>query len=297
MPQIYRAHDIEGAIRLMTEQNVLSTVFFYNGLRKPIRPRLNLIKDIPSIMARTWDPFFQARVEKWKEKRGLLLFKGRATVQSVIPETGALLLTECPIKHSVFERFAARARREIIVFRPPSWVLHQQLVDQRYPSQDNLRALEMVINGLRGRDVPDRLAAAVRYAGFDQKEVTAFTAPEVIGLLGIDYPVFRVLMNDYMWRGHYVRYNCLTPVIEPENAMLTDAYHRLEAEPDVYRGERMLRFNQIDGQNQQSIVKLLVREKSVIRDAHIHIVTPGWKPINHARYDAIAQVHRADWFK
>ena len=297
MPQIYRTRDMEAAIRLMTEQNALSTVFFYNGLRKPIRPRLNLIKDIPSITARTWDPFFQSRVETWKEKRGLLLFRGTVPQASLIPETAALLLTECPIKYSVLEKFAARARREIIVFRPPSWVLHQQLVDQLYPSRDHLQALEMVINGLRGRDVDDRLAAAVRYAGLDPKEVTVFTAPEVIGLLGIDYPIFRVLMNDYMWRGHYHRFHCYTPVIEPENEALLDMYRRLESEPEVYRGERMLRFNQLDGRNQRPNIKLLSREKSVIRGTHIHIVTPGWKPVNHARYDAISQVHRADWFK
>lgn len=296
-PTIYRTHDMEGAIRLMVKQNALSTVFFYNDLRKPIRPRLNLIKDIPSIMARTWDPFFQSRIEQWKEKRGLLLFKGRRSAPSLIPETGALLLTECPVKYSLLERFAERARREIIVFRPPSWVLHQELVDQRHPSQDNLQALEMVVNGLRGRDVPDRLVAAVRYAGFDPKEVTVFTAPEVIGLLGIDYPIFQVLMTDYMWRGHYTRYNCYTPVIEPENDTLLGAYRRLEAEPDVYRGERMLRFNQLDGYNCWSHIKPLTKEKSVIRGAHIHIVTPGWKSLNHARFDAMSQVHRADWFK
>ena len=297
MPQIYRTRDMEAAIRLMTEQNALSTVFFYNGLRKPIRPRLNLIKDIPSITARTWDTFFQDRVETWKEKRGLLLFKGRASETSRIPETAALLLTECPVKHTVLEKFMARARREIIVFRPPSWVLHQQMVDQLHPSADHLRALEMVVNGLRGRDVDARLTAAALYAGVNPKDATIFTAPEVIGMLGIDYSVFRVLMNDFMWRGHYTRFHAYTPVIEPDNEMLLDLYRRLEAEPDVYKGERLLRFNQLDGRNQRTNMKMLSREKSVIRGTHIHIVTPGWRPMRPARYDALSQVPRADWFK
>lgn len=309
MPQIYQTPNMELAIRRMMERNDRCVVFRQHWCVNHIPPRLNEVWDIPSIVARSWDNFAQDNIRKWAESGDLLFYQGGMFDPDMLPECDALLYIEAPLLHSVFEQYQDRVRREIIVYRPPSWLLHERSVYFKWPSGDYYRTLEMVMKALIGRPLTPRLEAAVKYAGFPLEKTAAFEAKEIEGIMGIPERQLRYLLKWSGFRGSYRRFHCYTPQYFPfgRDKDLKEMYGVLEQEPDVYRGTRMLRFDELKRVYEEGLqarvpgfkhlLKVLVKEGCVAKDPNIYVVKEGWRPASYFIVDAINNAKKGEWYK
>lgn len=306
---IYHTDDIEGAIRKMVELNERCVVFQRPQTLRPIRLRLNCVADIPSIACRTWDAFAQDSVDRWKSEGGLLYYRPDVFAPDIMPETDALLFAECPLQYRILEQYSDRVKRDIIIFKPPSWVQHEATIEFKYPRSDYYQTLELVIRGLIGREVPDKLAACLRYSGYPADKTAVFLGYEVAGIMGISERQLRILLKWHGFRGNHIRYHCFTPMVPPEDDPdAWEIYSVLEEEPNVYRGMRALRFfelarvyqpgglaNRIPGF--KPVLKRLVKSRHVADNGLVYVVKDGWRKPDYAMMDATANVRRGDWYK
>jgi len=299
--EVYKTVDMEVAIREMAARNHSFVVYRSYFNVKPIRLRQNRIKDIPFTMISAWSKDFNKEYEAWKRKGGMLIYNYKYGKNHTPIEAEAALFVECPGQYVDFMEMASEIKREVVIYRPPTWYLHELNLDYRYPNSNYHYSLMTVIHALMGRKLNDRLSAAFELSGFtDFYRTAVFEAEEIEALLGIDDRQLRVLLMSYGFRGSYIRYHVYTPRLTPRNENMRWAYDLLCGAPDSYKGQRYLRFDtlpqgRIIGFNK--FLKQCIRKKYVKRERKIYVLKTGYRPLDYPVIDAVANARRGEWFR
>ena len=301
MLDIYQTDHMELAVREMYLRNHRFVVYCTQKNKRKIPLRLNEVKDIPMVLAREWDPFFQKSVDFWKEEGGMLLYRHfPINPQKISAE--AALFTEAPLSCMEFEILSSEIEREAVIYRPPTWNLHEHTLEYKNPTSNVHYTLFTLIQCLMGRELPPRLEAALDYSGFKARDkVAVFEGREVEAITGIDDRQLRTILNGRGLHNVYSRYHCYTPIIEPEDPDLLYFYNMLLATPAMPNNERYLRMDLFPGQvrlpSQNRFMSRLVRENYIKRNPYIYVIRTGYKPLDYPVIDAIANARRGEWFR
>lgn len=301
MVDIYQTEHMELAVREMYLRNHRFVVYCTQKNRRKIPLRANEVKDIPMVIAREWDPFFQKSVDFWREEGGMLLYRHNPVDPKPIPAEAALF-TEAPLAHIDLEILSSQIQREIVLYKPPTWNLHEDMLEYKNPTSNIYYTLFTLIQCLMGRDLPPRLEAALELSGFKGRDkVAVFESKEIQAIMGIDDRQLRTILNGRALHKVYNRYHCYTPMIEPDDPDLLYFYKLLEACPAMPNNERYLRMDLFPGTvrlpGQNRLMSRLVREKYVKRNPFIYVIRTGYKPIDYPVIDAIANARRGEWFR
>ena len=208
----------------------------------------------------------------------------------------ALLFTECPLTWKLFNCYAERARRDVIVYLPPNWAMQEEALDFRLPGSDYHRALLSTVECWRGRDLTLIQEAALIYSGREKAITAVFYSKEVESILGIDEWSLRHIL-DFKTRGFMDRFDLYTPNVEPADELLSETYHLLENEPNLHRGVRMLRFGKLVDRSHTMRLQILVRGGQVTRGTSIYILSKGYKEPDWDMVDNRINFKRGQWYK
>ena len=301
MINIYQTDQMELAVREMSLRNHAFVVYCTQKNRRKIPLRLNEVKDIPMVIAREWDPFFQKSIDFWKDEGGMLLYR-HGPVDPKPVEAEAALFTEAPLSYMEFEILSSHIQREMVIYRPPTWNLHEDMLEYKNPTSNIYYTLYTLIHCLMGRELPPRLEAALQYSEYRARDkVAVFEAKEIQAIIGLDDRQIRTVLNGKGLHNVYSRYHCYTPMIEPEDPDLLYFYKLLESCPAMPNNERYLRMDLFPGhkrlQGQSRLMSRLVREKYVKKNPHIYVIRTGYKPLDYPVIDAIANARRGEWFR
>ena len=303
---IYQTSDPLASIRKMRERNARCVVYDKYVCMKAILARLNRVADIPAITAQAWTEQGAAAIERWREGHKLLYYRPALDPIAHFPECDALLFIECPLQYDMFEKLAAMVRNEIIIYRPPDWKLHEETVLAKYPTAAYHKSLMAMIEGLRHRELTERMEQALAFSGYDPEHTSVFTAKDAMGMLGMPERQMKSILK-YKYRGHYCRFEVYRPMCSPIDDDWKEMYGVLEGEPDLGNGWRMLRFGELGNTNLQvkehrvpefkRYLMWMVRKHNVRKEPNIYLLRDGFRKQNYDIVDAIANVRRGNWFK
>lgn len=85
----------------------------------------------------------------------------------------AALFTEAPLSCMEFEILSSEIEREAVIYRPPTWNLHEHTLEYKNPTSNVHYTLFTLIQCLMGRELPPRLEAALDYSGFKARDKVA----------------------------------------------------------------------------------------------------------------------------
>ena len=297
--KIYQTTDMEAAIRRMAATNPRAVVFNFHWMLRHIRTRFDLFQDIPSTLLRAWDAMADQTAAKFQKEKGLLFYNHMRKMDK-LPETDGLLFTEMPLALKDFEEFSGRAKKEIIVYRPPDWSMHQEAIEHYFPMSDNYIKFLAEIGEKFGKH--DHLLfsqnLAMRFCGLPPQRVAVFNIHDIKSIDGSQ--MRRMLKFQLCMRGHYIRYDAYKPMVPPMGMDQLDVYKAIEAQPDAGSGVRLLRFGKAEGPKIPQFdktLRLLVKEKCVMRYDDIHIILDGWQKLDYEAIDAVAEVRRKGCLK
>lgn len=295
--KIYRTSNMESAARSMTKLNSYCILLkYYDNLRR-IFFRGNLIKDIPVTVVRQWDKFSDDSVGVWLKRKTLMMYIADKSKQE-LPRCDAMLITETPTSRAVLDRLFKNVEFEGIFYKPPTWELHDEMVDFEYPSTSIYRTVTTAVKAMFGYGgVMQREQAALILSGFDPKNTAVFGPGEIPG---VNDKQLNSVLCDPQLRPHYRRYSCYSPVMAPEDEAGKEAYDKLRAVPPAWNEERMLPFGRIEHSGDVSFfrrkLRHLVKGGYVIKHPHIYVVSgPGI--IDWSLIEAVSNAKRGDWFK
>jgi len=298
---IYQTTDMEAGILSMASRNHRCVIYKQHASNKPIRMRGNKLKEIPMKIVRPWDSFMGITVDKWKDEGGVMLYH-HDRFKIFVPQTEALFFIETPMQYQQFAPLAALASKEVIIYRPPTWSLHEDYIAQHYPTSEVHHSVMLIIQAMRGRQLSRRLQSALDKSGFDPASTATFEASEIEAMTGISERQLRLTLKSPKFRGKYIRYHCYEPFFPPTESEpdLLECYRQIEENENIWNDQRMFKF---DAPCQGRIIgfkRMLValcRRKFVRRHPNIYLVTVGYKPLDYMVVDALANARRGDWFK
>lgn len=297
---VYQTDKMEKAIFAMMTRHTHCMVWRQYACLKRIYLRFNSIPGVTPFVIRPRDKFHVETVARWREKGGLLL-RSYDSQHPKAPDCDAILFPETPIQQRFFESYCGPSVKEAICYRPPSWKLHEETVAYKFPTVDSYRTVLSVIDALVGRTLPTRLAACLKLSGFDPSTTAVFEAAEMMAITGVSERQLRNMLNMASMKIKTERYHCYVPTIEPDDADSLEFYARLRDLPEVYRGERMLRYDlfpgcgRLDGQNR--IMGNLCKANNVQKKPHIYLAQRTGTAPDFTVIEGITNARLNDWEK
>jgi hypothetical protein len=298
--KIYQTNDIESAIRRMNERNEWSIVFQNSFCRRSVRERLEKVADIPSILVRPWDLFAEKSIEKWQAEKGLMYYRNLRR-KDLMPETDALIFTCCPLHEKELFQFQGRVRKELIIYRPPDWSMHDEEIEFKHPDSSVYRKIVDALDVVKNDELTKNQFLAFQYSDFYGKEASIFSQPRIESIAGIKRGQFNLaLRGKWFMKGRYHRYNIYQLMVAPMEPDLLEMYRILEEEEDVEGGLRILRFGKLKRgyvKFFEKALKILVKSKCVAEYEPVHIVLSGFKPMDYEIQDAVSAVKREGCYR
>jgi hypothetical protein len=183
---------------------------------------------------------------------------------------------------------------EVILYKPPTWELHEELVDFLYPSSAHYRTLLLFIKGIRGAPTSQLQQDALSLSGHDPKLTTVFNAHEIAPVLGMSARQVKMLLG-FKFRGFHTRYSTYLPMLRPNTSDLSVAFDVLTELPAQDGEWRLLRFD--DFEESKLALKQLVKYGYVRRGKDIYLLQDGYRQPDYIAIDAVNNARRGDWYK
>lgn len=285
--KVYRTDNMEAAALQMVERNdhCVLNIRYYN--QRPIRFRLNDIRSIKGAVCRERDAIAPLMINKWRRDRGLLVYY--PTQDFSIPQCDALLLVECPKQHITIESLSRSVKSELIIYRPPVWDLHEQSINKKYTTSETLKTLSPIMQALCGRELPDDLKLALDISKWPGDETAVFTEREIHNITGIPEPS---VGRELRYKRGIMEISRLAPIIPPSEPALIDEYLKIESSPFELEGYKYVVFNRRNRAQAK-----LIKQGNVLELPRIYCVVHPDRVFNHDVRDAVANAHRAQWYK
>ena len=291
---LFKTDNIELSIRKMVDRNRKCLIFDHVYAFRRIPAQLNLVADIPCRVIKLWEDAKSKSVKDWQDNGGLAICK-LVNHESKIPFIDGSLFVEPPIIIDDLQFVSNHVERELIVFRPPDWSMHQEYIDHKYPTKERR---EQIIRILNLRLNPDLLNKHEKFAleakNLNEKVDVLFNENDMCKAAGFRYSQFRdYILSVKELRNYYVKLDPVTPMIAPNNPDLLEMYRILESQKDYGGGVRML----VDGKVKQvpgfrKALKTMIKEKNVLTHQPVHVLKDGWQNIDFGMHDAIIAEYR-----
>jgi len=271
---LYKTKDMESSIRRMVELNDKSIVFIYHQTDKRIRPRLDLVKDIPSTLVQPWTDYATRAIAQWDK---LLYYRHHQSCWK-LPSSDAMLLVETPLSVKSYRRYTQDVAKESVIYMPPDWSMHYEQLDMLYPSLKTYKQFHKALDVFRVLFKCDRHSFVQKLSGLTNSAV--FSSHEFTEKTGIDPKKVRHMLY-HGYRREYRRYFMYRLVSRPDN-YLSEAFDILAKEPNVnglvaLRGDELSRVYEVGGIKNRvpkfkSHLKLLVKNNNVMKYDEIYVV-------------------------
>lgn len=294
---LYRTDNMEQAIRDLALMYRRVMVFQHHRVMFPIRLRGNLISDIPMLIGKPWMRESLSTLQTFERDGGVLIYMHRLNVPKV-PQCDAMVVVEAEYALSKFQRIVECCSGPVVVFRPPDWSKHDEMITKLYATSEVYHTVLDIVHSMIHRDIGPQMAAAQVLTGWPAELCAMFHAINVAVVTGLsERQIRRVFMLLPLQRKCH-RYHPYTPVIPPQDDGYRWIYDLLVEQPDVYRGARMLRGDVIGKRNPAGFdkgLKWLINKGHVRRDPAIYILRTDHTPIDDTSVNAIALARRQDW--
>lgn len=292
---LFKVTSIEPGIRAVCARNarVLVNLNYLPG--RSIKVRTKLLVDIPSTRFLRTDPLREQKVAIWREHKKVLYGKWASWCLSDLPMTDALFDPTCPLQYSDFETMSRKVRFEYVVYRPPTWELHQTVVDKRYPPYDYMRVIAEAALARYGFDRDDPMKqAAVMSSQIEKDYAVAFNHSDLAVVTGASESQLYSTMRNLGRKGESrVPVRLMLPPTGEHAELFADTYAKLEALPEHIEGVRFIRPQWAFGM----VIRAMARKGFVRTLDPIFVMDARVERLNWVRMIALSSVHRAEWFK
>ena len=273
--KIYKTNSIEDSIRKLSENHKRTVVLLKNHSARYIRPVLNRVKDIKSVLIRDWTNDASRLKIDWE---GLLYYRNHPSFLN-FPQSEALLMIDCPLNINQFDRYINHnSDIEVVVYVPPDWSMQYDHLNEINPSPKDYKILKEALKEFRGIKYSERLLEAKYLANWDYS--AAFTSKQFYDLTGIKETKMRHMLKSGYWK-QYIRFHPYKAVIDPNNH-LSPMFKLLLDEP-IENSFKLLRSNELSRcfeygniSNRvpgfKTALKEMVRTKNVINYDCIYVV-------------------------
>ena len=300
MPNIYQTDNMEAAMRRLGETNRNLLLYWNFKAVKPIRIRMNLTRDILCEDARAWKPGAQATVDRWTQRGGTLIWRPHPiTAKAPVPACDAMLFTECPFQIDRFEHIIQSVRQEVVVYRPPTWQLHNETIEYFYPGKDVYVTLEAICKGLLGRELTEEMQGVLTACRYPVATTAVYTAWDVKMLTGWSEKFLKHALH-YRYKYHSGRWQVYSTRIPPENDDMRWAYELLRSQPEVaFKSYAMKNGIPAGGRvpGFEVMLKRLMKENYVVREENIYVLNTAHPPMDHDKVDAVNNMFRGRFWK
>lgn len=301
VPRIYQTDNMEAAFRYMVEANRNVLVYSRYMAIRPIRIRLNLVRDIPIELCIPWQPFSKYTIARWQENGGAMVYRTNPrTFRNEMPACDAMLIIECPFQIDDFERITKDVKQEVVVYRPPTWELHAETINHFFPSAETYVTLEAIFAGFVGRtDLEPEMEGVMAISPYPRETTAVFTAWDIERLTGWKEKFLRMALK-YRYYGRLSRYHIYSTRMGPDDKEMRWAYNILKEQPQVSPDNYAMRFDKpkeglIYGF--KKMLKKLCWDMHVEREDSIYLFNTEGKPLEIDRIDAVNNMRRARWYK
>lgn len=291
--KIYQTEDMEASIHKMVKRNDMAIVFKRRWCKRHIPLKQDLVYQIPSITLDPAGPACTPTVNMWKCRRCLMWYNWRDR-PDWRPQGEAMLFLEIPLCYSFFEWICRRISREIIVYRPPSWDMQEEVVARKTPGAAECRAVEAIGRTLNFKPRNTREQAALTLSEYPPEKTNLFTREEICELSGLKPIAARQLLNK-TFRYNHTWYQPLRLNAWPDEESLVEGYERLASFDDIGEGLVLIK----SGQHgiHPALLSKLIESGSVTYYQPIHLVKEGGKQLDFTRVDVEANSKLSDWYK
>ena len=301
MVKLYTTDDMEGAARQLAATNRNVIIFMRHRSARPIRMRMSKLVDLPIELAKAWQPISKATIERWSVKGGLLVYRPHPnSFKEVMPPSDAMLFIEAPYMITDFERITANVRQEVVVYRPPTWELHNETIEHLFPHAGTYLTMDSIFKSLVGRELTEEMQGALDASGYLPSKTAVFTAWDIEQLTGWNERFLKYALHHRYLR-YSIRYSIYQARIQPDHdEALRWAYDILTSQPEVARGQYALRDDQPKGPyvfGFQQQLKRLKRLNYITREENIYVINLSGPPLQIDKLDAINNMYRGRWFK
>lgn len=300
MTPIYRTADMETALRVMSERNHHVVALAAHAVKKMIRlrGRSPKLKGVPMLYVMGWKPEARAVVKRWQDEGGVLVYRPLPRALAAHPASDALLFVEAPLQWDRLEKNAATARQEVVIYRPPSWDLHEDAMDHVWPRARQYETLEAVLASLVGRELDEKLQRAREQMPHWSK-FAIFTDEEMSAITGWDSRMIRAILRS-KYINKYIRFPVYALRYVATHHDIKWAYEVLAKQPSVGKKLHLLRGdNPFEGKLPAftSAMRMLIRLNYVSREGAIYMVNMDRTKLDFERVEAMHNVNRGRWLK
>jgi hypothetical protein len=189
----------------------------------PIRLRVKKLQDIRPFYARN-APEFDAEIERWKVECGTLINYRHYHRLEPTQEYDACLLCEVPLFADEIIKLAHGAKSLCVVYRPPIWRAHEELLFSMYPTG---KSCKRFIQALQSTKPTKEHASIALACGIPTAGTKATDDDDLAKELAISQGDLAVIRKRSMRSAEGRRYSHviqLIPRIEPDDKALLGMY-------------------------------------------------------------------------
>lgn len=288
--------DMEAAVESLVRRHRRVIVLLDYKSVRPIRLNSKQLQHVPGELTWAWSQAKGPIIERFQRDGGLLYFRSEPRhAKPVMPECDAVLFCEAPFNWRAFDSLAQFARQEVVIYRPPTWDLHQRTVEVLFPRRENYETLELFMRSLRGIPMSEGYKRLIAASGFERG--VAFTVQDVANLTCWDEKTLRYLLRPFSrkvtrWHPYLLR-------MAPDDPDLLWGYAMLQSQTYVSKRVRALRVNLAIGRPHgfPAMLRLLLKYKYVSADDCVYTYDFDASDIDPERIEAANNVGRSRWFK
>ena len=299
--KLYQTDDMEASLQQLVDTNRNVLIYMRHKCVRPIRLRLNKLPDMHVELCKVWKPFAQATIDRWQANGGAMVYRPHPNTQKdSIPACDAMLIIESPFLITDFERITRNVRQEVVVYRPPTWELHNESMESIYPRADTYITMDTIFRSLVGRELTQEMQAALDATKFPVATTAVFTADDITALTGWSERFLKQALR-YRYRFMSMRWHVYYVRMKPHHdEAMRWAYEILAKQVEVAPRQYALRANRPSGpyiHGFKTQMKRMVRENYLSIEDNIYVINTGGPPMQIDKLDAINNMYRGRWFK
>lgn len=297
---IYRTSNMEAALAAMTRRhrNVVALAEYRVAKRIKLRGRAQVLKDTPQMYVMGWKPEADAVLARWHREGGALVYRPMPRADSTHPASDALLLVEAPLQWEWLQQRIANVRQEAVIYRPPTWDLHEDAINHVWPQRHQYETLEAVLASLMGRELTAEMTH-IRELMPHWSKFAIFTDEDMAALVGWDSRMIRAILR-FKYQKTAIRFPVFKLRYVATHYDIKWAYEVLSAQPSIGKKLHVLKADRpFEGKRPAftSALRMLVRLNYVSREGCYYMVNMDRPPLRLDAIDAVHAMHRGKWFK
>ena len=262
--KLYRTDDMVEALHKLTNKN--ARVLIHNQLRclRTIPIQIGDAADLPIRSLIGWKLTSEQARNPWRGDTGLILWNMLPRLVNLPPPVcDAMLVVEAPLTGKQLDALRPSVLQEMVIYRPPSWVLHNETVNRKNPTANTAVLMKIVLAGLAGRgELDEQQVGVLHLSGFAAPTTAVFRADEIRALTGFDEWQLRLVLRNHSKRSAQ-RWHLYRLRFKPDGDALGWAWDVLSTSPEVEPSVVAVRGGSLRDGRANYLLGQLVREHYV----------------------------------